>query len=277
MLSRHLVQQRNHGQGGGRAWRHRPPRTPARLNCVHLTTSCDLHSPAVDGRVRTGARGRSGSAPNLAASSPHWGAVSKRLLSPGLFLTHAIMGLSLRDVLHPQAPQPGPAGRRTPKPLTLMKGHRGVGWAETAGSVRFPGKWHVNPWGEVAAPRGSTLAEMPSFGNIRAQQLQSLVAVVLLCPPKLTAVEGPGGQGPEPRSAGLCPPATQCCCSRGSGGALEPSPFGRHPACSPRALRPHALSGRPAVMRRTGGPGPRTGCSSLPAPAAHPWHLQAVP
>lgn len=133
------------GRAGGRAWRHRPPRTPARLNCVHLTTSCDLHSPAVDGRVRTGARGRSGSAPNLAASSPHWGAVSKRLLSPGLFLAHAIMGLSLRDVLHPQAPQPGPAGRRTPKPLTLMKGHRGVGWAETAGSVRFPGKWHVNP------------------------------------------------------------------------------------------------------------------------------------
>lgn len=81
-----------------------------------------------------------------------------------------------------------------------MKGHRGVGWAETAGSVRFPGKWHVNPWGEVAAPRRSTLAEMPSFGNIRAQQLQSLVAVVLLRPPKLTAVEGPGGQGPEPRS-----------------------------------------------------------------------------
>lgn len=56
------------------------------------------------------------------------------------------MGLSLLDLLLPRDPQPGPAGLRTLKPLMLMKGHKGVGWTETAGLRPFPGKWHVNPW-----------------------------------------------------------------------------------------------------------------------------------
>lgn len=67
-LGRHLPQQLNHWRGGGRARRHCPPQTVP--NRVCLTTSRDPHGPAMDGRVGTGAQGRSGPTPNLAAPLP---------------------------------------------------------------------------------------------------------------------------------------------------------------------------------------------------------------
>lgn len=77
-------------------------------------------------------------------------------------------------------------------------------------------------------------------------------------------------QRPEPRSAGALPSCDAMLPLVGVGkgpesllhlGDMLPAVHG--------ALRSHVLPGRPAVMRHTAGTATWTGCSSLPAPAAH--------